>query len=185
MLTTGEKYHANYKHLLLLILVFILTGCSDESPEEAIDNGWSGEIKVNDIISRQKTDDGTVVLFTAQGVDESDRFGKVGYAILTRKSDKDWEFIFSDMTAITDDSFSASHSVLHYETEEGNVKEMPIAFGYLKDENITAVTADVSDQEKEIEIISTKSGRYFYQVNAWNPIKFLNDKGEVIDRYGF
>lgn len=172
------------KHLCLLILVFILTGCSTESPEEAINNGWSDEIKVNDILSKQKTDDGTVVLFTAQGVEESDRFEKVGFALLNRQSDKDWEFIVSNMTAITDASFSARHSVLHYETEEGNVREMPIVFGYLKDENITSVTADVSDQEKELEIINTTSGRYFYQVNAWGPIKFLNDSGEYIDRYG-
>lgn len=172
------------KHLLLLLFVFIFTGCSDESPEEAINNGWSGEIKVKDIISKQKTGDGTIILFTAQDVDKSDRFEKIGFALLTGQNDKGWEFIVSDMTAITEDSFSARHSVLHYEIEKGNVKEMPIAFGYLKDENITAVTADVSDQEKEIEIISTKSGRYFYQVNAWGPIKFLNDKGEVIDRYG-
>ncbi|MBX0358436.1 hypothetical protein [Halobacillus sp. Nhm2S1] len=172
------------KYSLLIILVFILTGCINQSPEEAIKHGWSHEIKVNDIISRQETDGGTVFLFSAQDVEESGRFQKVGYAVLTGQNDKDWEFNVSDMTNITDDSFSARHSVLHYETEEGNVKEMPIVFGYLKNDNISAVTADVSDQEKEIEIISTDSGRYFYQVNAWGPIKFLNDNGEVIDRYG-
>ncbi|WP_406944225.1 hypothetical protein ACJA3J_12705 [Halobacillus sp. SY10] len=172
------------KHILLLIFVFILTGCSNESPEEAIKNGWSSEIKVNDIISRQKTDVGRVVLFTAQGTDEGDRFEKVGFALLKRQGDKDWDFIVSNMTAITDDSYSARHSVLHYKTDNGNVKELPIAFGYVKNENITTVTADVNDQIKEIEIINTKLGRYFYQVNAWGPIKFLNDNGEVIERYG-
>ncbi|WP_394218830.1 hypothetical protein [Halobacillus trueperi] len=172
------------KHILLLVFVFIFTGCSNESPEEAIENGWSSEIKVNDILSSQKTDDGIVVLFTAQGADEGDRFEKVGFALLKRLSDKDWDFIVSDMTAITDDSFNATHSVFHYETVKGNVKEMPIAFGYINNENITTVTAYVNDQKEEIEIINTESGRYFYQVNAWGPIKFLNEKGKVIDRYG-
>lgn len=171
-------------HLLLLMFILVLTGCSNESPEEAINDGWSGEIKVNDILSRQKTDDGTVVLFTAQDAGGSDRFEKVGFALLNRQSDEDWEFIVSNMTAITDASFSARHSVFHYETEEGKVREMAIAFGYLEDEDIASVTADVNDEEKELEIISTTSGRYFYQVNAWSPIKFLNDHGEVIDRYG-
>ncbi|SFK31173.1 hypothetical protein SAMN04487936_1119 [Halobacillus dabanensis] len=111
----------NTNHLLLLIFVFILTGCSNESPEEAIKNSWSSEIKVNDIISRQKTEDRRVVLFTAQGTDEGDKFEKVGFALLKRQGDKDWDLIVSDITAITDDSYSVRHSVLHYETDNGNV----------------------------------------------------------------
>ncbi|MBA2174876.1 hypothetical protein H0266_08225 [Halobacillus locisalis] len=172
------------KHLLILLFAFILIGCSNESPEEAINNGWSSEIQVNDIISRQKTDDGRVVLFTAQGTDEGDRFEKVGFALLKRQSNQDWEFIVSNMTAITDDSHSTRHSVLHYETDDGNVKKLPIAFGHLKNKNITTVTAEVNGKIKEIEIIDTKSGRYFYQVNAWGPIEFLNSNGEVMDQYG-
>ncbi|ARI77848.1 hypothetical protein [Halobacillus mangrovi] len=171
-------------HLLLLLVVFVFTGCSYESPAEAINNGWSGEIKVNDVLSRQKTDDGTIVLFTAQDVDKSEKFKKLGFALVTGQNDKSWEFIFSTMIAMTDDSFSARHNVFHYETEKGNVQEMPIAFGILKNENIASVTAEVKNEKKEIEILSTKSGRYFYQVNAWGPIKFLDENGEVIDRYG-
>ncbi|ASF39000.1 hypothetical protein CEH05_07695 [Halobacillus halophilus] len=88
------------------------------------------------------------------------------------------------MTAITDDFLSARHSVFHFETDGGNVKEIPVAIGVLKNENIAAVTAEVNDEKKEIDIITTPSGRYFYQVNACGPIKFLNKNGEVMDRCG-
>ncbi|MBM7572353.1 hypothetical protein [Aquibacillus albus] len=171
------------KNLLLILFVFILIGCNNESPKEAINNGWSGEIEVNDIVSKQKTSDGTIVYFNAQDVDESDKFERLGIALVTSQSDTSWELIDSKISSITDESFSVRHKILRFKTDEGNVKEIPIAFGKLVDENISTVTAEVNDEVKEMEIITTDLSRYFYQVNAWGPIKGLDEKGEVIEQY--
>ncbi|MCA1011678.1 hypothetical protein [Halobacillus halophilus] len=180
---TIKRTNKFLKILLFLLFVGALTGCSNETPGEAINNGWSDEIKVNNVLSKQKLNEGTIALFTAKGADHS-QFNYVGVSLLKAQHDHDWEFIDSDMTAITEDFFSATHRVFHFETEDGNIKEMPIVFGVLKNENIATVTAEVNDEKKEIDIITTHTGRYFYQVNAWGPIEFLNKNGEVMDRYG-
>ena len=86
------------KSFLLLLLVCIFTGCSNKSPEEAINNGWSDEIKGIDVLSKQKIKEGTIALFTAQGANHS-HFENVGVALLNGQSDHDWEFIGSDMTS--------------------------------------------------------------------------------------
>ncbi|RWZ54476.1 hypothetical protein EQV77_14480 [Halobacillus fulvus] len=169
---------------LLLLLVFIGTGCSAETPKEAINNEWSGEIGVKDIVSKQKTKDGTMALFTGDSVEDHDNFEYLGIALMTGQSDEGWEVTFSDVTSITNDSFNIQHRVFHYETEKGNIKELPVAFGALNNKNIATVTAEVKDEEKELDILNTGANRYFYQLNAWGPIKLLNENGEVIDRYG-
>ncbi|KGX90114.1 hypothetical protein [Pontibacillus marinus] len=172
-------------HLLLISLVFIFIGCSNESPEEAIHNGWSGEIEVNDIISKQETNHGTFVFFSAYDVDGNDKFERVGVALMDKNSDSDWELNDSTIDTVASDSFAAHHKILHIENEKGKVIEIPIAFGKVGDINISSVTAEVNNEIEKIEIIPINSGRYFYKVNAWGPIKALDKNGKVIDQYGF
>jgi len=172
------------KYLLLISFTFTLIGCSsNETPKEAINNRWSGEIELNDIISKQKTSHGTFVFFSAYDVDENDKFERLGIALLTKNSDSDWEYIDSTISSVGSNSFAAGHKILHFENEEGKIKDIPIAFGKVKDKNISYVTAEVNNEFEKVKIIPINSGRYFYKINAWGLIKALDESGKVIDYY--
>ncbi|WP_345240614.1 hypothetical protein [Pontibacillus salipaludis] len=172
------------KHLFFISIVFILIGCSNESPKEAIDNRWSGELDVHEIISKKEITYGTVVLFSAYNVDENDALERVGVALLAKHSDSNWEVIDTTVESVENDSFAAHHKIVHIENGKGKETEIPIAFGKVEDKRVSSITARVNNKVEKIEILPINSGRYFYKLNAWGPIKALDENGEVMEQYG-
>ncbi|KGP91333.1 hypothetical protein N780_08765 [Pontibacillus chungwhensis BH030062] len=180
-----RKIHYQFmKHIIILSFVFILLGCSNESPKEAINNHWADAVEVQKTISKQETTYGTLVLFSAYNADEKDPYERVGIAILTKHSDSNWEVIDTSVDSVRNNSFAAHHKILHTEDESGKAKEIPVVFGKVKDKRISSITAEVNNEVETIEIISTNSGRYFYKRNAWGPIKALDENEEVQEHFG-
>lgn len=165
------------KHVFFISIVFILIGCNNESPKEAINNSWSGELDVHEIISNKEITHGTVFLFSAYNADENDALERVGVALLDKHSDSKWEVIDTTVDSVENDSFAAHHKILHIENGIGEEIEIPVTFGKVEDKRVSSVTARVNNRVEKIEILSSNSGRYFYKLNAWAPIKALKEKG--------
>jgi len=176
-----------FKQLIRIVqtlsLIIIVTGCSNNSPRETIKNAWEESLDINEIITRQKVSDGTIILFNAQNKNQRDGFEWIGIALVEKQNDSNWKLLDTGVGTVYNNIFSAHHEILRFETEKGKIKELPIAFGKLLNSNISTVQAEVDNEMKTSDIVNTKSGRYFYDTNAWGPIEALNEQGKIIDEY--
>jgi len=172
------------RRLLIILFFLMLIGCNNDSPAEAINDKWSGEVEVIEIIDKQKMNKGSVVFFTAKDIDDKNASELAGVAILTGHDNDGWKLIDSSIDSVSTKSISFRHKILHAKID-GESINIPVAFGKLVDQNISSLEAKINNDYKEIGIFTTDLGRYFYQVNAWYPIKALDKDGEVIDQRGY
>lgn len=169
----------------MLFFCMVLTGCMYETPEEAVIGQWSNELEVKEVIDKQKIDDeSTIAFYAAEDKEAINDVESIGVAVVEDEGVSGWKMTTSSGGTAESVPFSAGHEVFFVKDNDDALQEIPIAYGKISDERITSIDAKINGETKEIEIQTTLDGdRYFFETNAWGPIRALDETGEVIDQY--
>ncbi|MFX3673524.1 MAG: hypothetical protein ACE3JQ_03615 [Paenisporosarcina sp.] len=174
------------KLFLLLIFLFLLSGCKYDTLDQAFEKQADYEVK--EVVANVEVENVVAILYlTEPNAEDFPNIHEDVVAIEFYKNDDGWEKVVNGTWSHYENDNLILHSERYLETYANGKKDKitRITFGEINNEEITKIEVS-KDGEHFVpaEIVNNTHlpKRYFYQIGEYPIVRGLSKTGEVIDR---